>query len=228
MIDILKRRLLIRYALILFSVSLLIFWGGYAAYRIISKNVISSSLYDYLQEEVFEFKQEASSLAQKPERIAVAARNNALHFFSYGFVNGQMRRLEQPAGAAGNMLTQKMAEWQENDGEVKTVKIKNNGERWRFLALSESWKEEQGGDEYRVVVLLNITPYLYVTHRYKSYGLVIVGLLILFSVLAAAILANNAVKPLAEAYRRQKEFVSDASHELKTPLSVLLTYTEIL
>ena len=50
MIDILKRRLLIRYALILFSVSLLIFWGGYVAYRIISKNVISSSLYDYLQE----------------------------------------------------------------------------------------------------------------------------------------------------------------------------------
>ena len=56
MIDILKRKLLIRYSLILFSVSLLIFWGGYAAYRIISKNVIASSLYDYLQEEVFEFK----------------------------------------------------------------------------------------------------------------------------------------------------------------------------
>ena len=83
MIDILKRKLLIRYSLILFSVSLLIFLGGYAAYRIISKNVIASSLYDYLQEEVFEFKQDSDELAVKPERIAVAARNNALHFFSY-------------------------------------------------------------------------------------------------------------------------------------------------
>lgn len=228
MINILKRKLLIRYALILFSVSMLIFLGGYAAYRIISKNVIFSSLYDYLQEEVFEFKQDSDALAIKPERIAVAARNNALHFFSYGFVNGKMRRLEQPAGKAGDLLTEKMAEWRENDGEIKGVKIRNNDERWRFLALSESWKNEPDGDEYRVVVLLNVTPYFYVTHRYKSYGLLAVGILCLISVLAASILANNAVKPLDEAYRKQKEFVSDASHELKTPLSVLLTYIEIL
>lgn len=228
MINLLKRKLLIRYALILFSVSMLIFLGGYAAYRIISKNVIFSSLYDYLQEEVFEFKQDSDALAIKPERIAVAARNNALHFFSYGFVNGKMRRLEQPAGKAGDLLTEKMAEWRENDGEIKGVKIRNNDERWRFLALSESWKNEPDGDEYRVVVLLNVTPYFYVTHRYKSYGLLAVGILCLISVLAASILANNAVKPLDEAYRKQKEFVSDASHELKTPLSVLLTYIEIL
>ena len=228
MINLLKRKLLIRYALILFSVSMLIFLGGYAAYRIISKNVIFSSLYDYLQEEVFEFKQDSDALAIKPERIAVAARNNALHFFSYGFVNGKMRRLEQPAGKAGDLLTEKMAEWRENDGEIKGVKIRNNDERWRFLALSESWKNEPDGDEYRVVVLLNVTPYFYVTHRYKSYGLLAVGILCLISVFAASILANNAVKPLDEAYRKQKEFVSDASHELKTPLSVLLTYIEIL
>ena len=228
MINLLKRKLLIRYALILFSVSMLIFLGGYAAYRIISKNVIFSSLYDYLQEEIFEFKQDSDALAIKPERIAVAARNNALHFFSYGFVNGKMRRLEQPEGKAGDLLTEKMAEWRENDGEIKSVKIRNNDERWRFLALSESWKNEPDGDEYRVVVLLNVTPYFYVTHRYKSYGLLAVGILCLISILAASILANNAVKPLDEAYRKQKEFVSDASHELKTPLSVLLTYIEIL
>lgn len=228
MINLLKRKLLIRYALILFSVSMLIFLGGYAAYRIISKNVIFSSLYDYLQEEIFEFKQDSDALAIKPERIAVAARNNALHFFSYGFVNGKMRRLEQPAGKAGDLLTEKMAKWRENDGEIKSVKIRNNDERWRFLALSESWKNEPDGDEYRVVVLLNVTPYFYVTHRYKSYGLLAVGILCLISILAASILANNAVKPLDEAYRKQKEFVSDASHELKTPLSVLLTYIEIL
>ena len=228
MINLLKRKLLIRYALILFSVSMLIFLGGYAAYRIISKNVIFSSLYDYLQEEIFEFKQDSDALAIKPERIAVAARNNALHFFSYGFVNGKMRRLEQPAGKAGDLLTEKMAKWRENDGEIKSVKIRNNDERWRFLALSESWKNEPDGDEYRVVVLLNVTPYFYVTHRYKSYGLLAVGILCLISILAASILANNAVKPLDEAYRKQKEFVSDASHELKTPISVLLTYIEIL
>lgn len=228
MINHLKKKLLFRYALILFSVSLLIFWGGYAAYRIISRNVITSSLRDYLQEEVFEFKQEYSELEIKPERIAVAARNNALHFFSYGFVDGQMLRLEQPAGNVGNKLTEKMQDWQGEDWQLQTVKLRDNDERWRFLALSESWANESSGKHFRVVVLLNVTPYIYVTHRYKSYGLAVVGLLCLFSLLAAKLMSDNAVKPLAEAYCRQKEFVSDASHELKTPLSVLMTYVEIL
>lgn len=228
MINHLKKKLLFRYALILFSVSLLIFWGGYAAYRIISRNVITSSLRDYLQEEVFEFKQEYSELEIKPERIAVAARNNALHFFSYGFVDGQMLRLEQPAGNVGNKLTEKMQDWQGEDWQLQTVKLRDNDERWRFLALSESWADESSGKHFRVVVLLNVTPYIYVTHRYKSYGLAVVGLLCLFSLLAAKLMSDNAVKPLAEAYCRQKEFVSDASHELKTPLSVLMTYVEIL
>ncbi|MDO4162360.1 MAG: ATP-binding protein [Pseudomonadota bacterium] len=228
MIDILKRKLLIRYALILFGVSLFIFCGGYAAYRIISKNVIFSSLYDYLQEEIFEFRQNADALSVKPERVAVAARNNALHFFSYGFLNGKMLRLEQPEGDAGNQLTEKVSRWDKPDGKITVIKVKSNGQRWRFLALSESWTDEENGRNYQVVALLNITPYIYITHRYKSYGLVVVCVLCLLSLLAASLLANNAVKPIAEAYRRQKEFVSDASHELKTPLSVLLTYTEIL
>lgn len=228
MINHLKKKLLFRYALILFSVSLLIFWGGYAAYRIISRNVITSSLRDYLQEEVFEFKQEYSELKIKPERIAVAARNNALHFFSYGFVDGQMLRLEQPAGNVGNKLTEKMQDWQGEDWQLQTIKLRDNDERWRFLALSESWVDEASEKHFRVVVLLNVTPYIYVTHRYKNYGLAVVGLLCLFSLFAAKLMADNAVKPLAEAYCRQKEFVSDASHELKTPLSVLMTYVEIL
>lgn len=228
MINHLKNKLLFRYALILFSVSLLIFWGGYASYRIISRNVITSSLQDYLQEEVFEFKQEQDELEIKPERIAVAARNNALHFFSYGFIDGQMRRLEQPAGKAGDELTEKMQDWQGEDWKIQTIKLRNENERWRFLALSESWVDESSGKHFRVVVLLNVTPYIYVTHRYKSYGLALVGLLCLLSLFVAKLMADNAVKPLAEAYVKQKEFVSDASHELKTPLSVLMTYVEIL
>jgi len=121
-----------------------------------------------------------------------------------------------------------MQDWQGEDWQLQTVKLRDNDERWRFLALSESWADESSGKHFRVVVLLNVTPYIYVTHRYKSYGLAVVGLLCLFSLLAAKLMADNAVKPLAEAYCRQKEFVSDASHELKTPLSVLMTYMEIL
>jgi len=41
-------------------------------------------------------------------------------------------------------------------------------------------------------------------------------------------LARLVVKPVEEAWNRQKQFVADASHELKTPLTVILANLEIL
>lgn len=50
---------------------------------------------------------------------------------------------------------------------------------------------------------------------------------ILFSV-ASVLLAKQIIRPLEENDRRQKQFISDAGHELKTPISVVNTNAEIL
>lgn len=41
------------------------------------------------------------------------------------------------------------------------------------------------------------------------------------------ILSKKAVKPIAESYEKQKQFVTDANHELKTPLTLILANVDI-
>lgn len=58
--------------------------------------------------------------------------------------------------------------------------------------------------------------------------------LVIFAVAMAAVflvaefLSSMALKPVTEAWEKQQRFVSDASHELKTPLSVIIANTQIL
>ena len=54
--------------------------------------------------------------------------------------------------------------------------------------------------------------------------LIIVSLFILLLII---LLSGRVMKPISESYEKQKQFVTDANHELKTPLTLILTNLDI-
>ena len=53
-----------------------------------------------------------------------------------------------------------------------------------------------------------------------------IGLLMVFALLAA--LSGRIVRPIAESYEKQRRFITDASHELKTPLAIIEADADVL
>lgn len=59
-----------------------------------------------------------------------------------------------------------------------------------------------------------------------SVAIVVISMLIEFTVVV--LMSKRACRPLEEAFDKQKQFISDASHELKTPLSVISASADVL
>ncbi|QSF44989.1 sensor histidine kinase [Paenibacillus tianjinensis] len=78
------------------------------------------------------------------------------------------------------------------------------------------------------LVFLDITARQKIlTNLIYTFSLVgVVMLIILY--FTSRYFANRSIKPVKEAFDKQKQFIADASHELKTPLAIINTNTDVL
>ncbi|SCY83784.1 His Kinase A (phospho-acceptor) domain-containing protein [Paenibacillus polysaccharolyticus] len=61
------------------------------------------------------------------------------------------------------------------------------------------------------------------------YTFTVVGLMMLIVIyFLSRYFANRSIAPVREAFEKQKQFIADASHELKTPLAIINTNTDVL
>lgn len=81
---------------------------------------------------------------------------------------------------------------------------------------------------YTLVAFLDNTFMMESASTLMSYTLIFGSIALVLMFFLARYLANRIVSPLEESYQRQKRFISDAGHELKTPVAVINANVELL
>lgn len=78
------------------------------------------------------------------------------------------------------------------------------------------------------LIVLDVTDRMMLLHNLFA-NILLVGFVSLFLIfIISKFFTNRSIKPLEEAFAKQKNFISDASHELKTPLAVVKTNLDVL
>lgn len=101
-------------------------------------------------------------------------------------------------------------------------KITVNNEYYRYIFRYDPPKMKY------CIILLDRTLEINTINRLLFIFIIIAGVGLIFIFLISVILANWTIKPVAKAWNQQKEFIANASHELKTPLTVILTNTDVV
>lgn len=99
-------------------------------------------------------------------------------------------------------------------------KIKLNNTRFAYL--------KETSNKGMRIMLINIEAQINaLINLIKAF--LTIGIISLFILLFISIyLTNKTIKPLKESFEKQKQFIADASHELKTPLAIIRTNTSVI
>ncbi|EFM11139.1 integral membrane sensor signal transduction histidine kinase [Paenibacillus curdlanolyticus YK9] len=95
-----------------------------------------------------------------------------------------------------------------------------DGNRWAYRVQTNEGEHQ--------VVFLDVTAQQKIITN-LVYTFAAVGLVMLVAIyFTSRYFANRSIAPVKEAFYKQKQFIADASHELKTPLAVINTNADVL
>lgn len=129
-------------------------------------------------------------------------------------------------GQAVQVDTGQIAAVDEAEASAYALQVWASGKTNGFLGDYRYLRgEEEGGSR---IIFLDCTRSLSSCRATlaASIGLAVVGLGAVFLLLL--ILSGRIVRPMAESYEKQKRFITDAGHELKTPLTIICADADLV
>ncbi|MHA7965347.1 sensor histidine kinase [Paenibacillus sp. CAU 1782] len=105
-------------------------------------------------------------------------------------------------------------------GKKTSGQISLDGSHWAYTI-------QQTSEGYMIVFLDVSARQDILTNLIYTFAIVgIVMLIVIF--FTSRYFANRSISPVKEAFDKQKQFIADASHELKTPLTIIHTNADVL
>ena len=89
---------------------------------------------------------------------------------------------------------------------------------YRYLVVNEG----------KMVLFVDCFRGLKTAENFLETSLIVSAAVLVGMFLLVFLFSKRAVKPIAEAYERQKQFITEASHELKTPITIISANNELL
>ncbi|WMJ15155.1 HAMP domain-containing sensor histidine kinase [Geobacillus proteiniphilus] len=207
-----------------------------ASYMIVSSLIMTKQrqqAIDLAEEEYMEHKFELLNWYYKnadddDTDESISAHHSSMPFFYYVITrDGEVIKGEESFPEIRENILHRIHGWRPGNKDVRYETVTIGNEKIWFLLSGKQVliKKIYIGTIYTGI---NITEQVYIVKVLTGVLCVMSIVFIGLSVVLGYYMSGRAMVPIANAFKRQKEFVADASHELRTPLSILQSSIEVI